>query len=718
MQTQVKTPQDIFNQPQRLLVPLFQRPYVWTQDGQWQPLWEDVSGLANQLLETGKATPHFLGAIVIQQLPNEIGSMTARIVIDGQQRLTTLQILLDAVHAQVELTGHQDFAQRVFALVENASYYCTHPEDKYKVWPTNKDRLAFNEVMSAPLPIDYAHLVHTNSRITKAHQYFSGQIRTWLDQEDSRRRCEVLVNVVTALLMIVVIDLQQDEDAQEIFETLNARGTPLTAADLIKNFVFQRLNATSEESEGAYHSYWEDFETPFWEKEISAGRLFHSRSSLFLNQWLIAQTAKDVPAREVFGHFKRFVINEGTPIDSLLPRIKRSADLYKDLILSSENFSKELNRVQLFIYRTSTMETEVIKPLILWLLDAELSKIPEAQLRKALDSIESWLIRRNCVQATTKGYNKFLVDMLGELKKGDRDKAGDFIERFLKSQVSVTTYWPGDESVRKSLSTMQVYTVLRRSRLRMILEAIEDHRRGFDEVKPLHEQRVIRGTCTIEHIMPQEWSTNWPGAESEEQKEERKKLIHTLGNLTLITKSLNSKVSNGPWAGAGGKREALKKYSSMHITHDVIEAGLETWDESKILARTERMIDDILSIWAVPAGHKGIPVGDSVRLKRRVEIADLVAANMLQHGQILYARPKASRGKTCTIGMDCRLHVENRAPLYTPSGAAKAVSGTKSEEGWLFWAINGSDGTPIYEIRQNYLDSLDESLFAEEENAD
>jgi hypothetical protein len=310
------------------------------------------------------------------------------------------------------------------------------------------------------------------------------------------------------------------------------------------------------------------------------------------------------------------------------------------------------------------------------------------------------------------------VDLLGELKKGDRDKAGDFIERFLKSQVSVTTYWPGDESVRKSLSTMQVYTVLRRSRLRMILEAIEDHRRGFDEVKPLHEQRVIRGTCTIEHIMPQEWSTNWPGAESEEQKEERKKLIHTLGNLTLITKSLNSKVSNGPWAGAGGKREALKKYSSMHITYDVIEAGLETWDESKILTRTERMIDDILSIWAVPAGHKGIPVGDSVRLKRRVEIADLVAANMLQHGQILYARPKASRGKTCTIGMDCRLHVENRAPLYTPSGAAKAVSGTKSEEGWLFWAINGSDGTPIYEIRQNYLDSLDESLFAEEENAD
>jgi len=578
--------------------------------------------------------------------------------------------------------------------------------------------LAFNEVMSAQLPIDYSRLVHANSRIIKAHQYFSGQICEWLNQDDRRKRSEALVNVVTTLLMIVVIDLQQDEDAQEIFETLNARGTPLTAADLIKNFVFQRLNATSEESESAYHLYWEDFETPFWEKEISAGRLFHSRSSLFLNQWLIAQTAKDVPAREVFGHFKRFVINEGTPIESLLPRIKRSANLYKDLILSSEDYSKELTRIQLFIYRTSTMETEVIKPLILWLLDVELAEVPEAQLRKALDSIESWLIRRNCVQATTKGYNKFFVDLLGEIKKSDREKAGDFIERFLKSQVSVTTYWPGDESVRKSLSSMQVYTALRRSRLRMILEAIEDHRRGFDETKPLHEQRVIRGTCTIEHIMPQEWSANWPGAESEERKEDRKKLIHTLGNLTLITKSLNSKVSNGPWNGPGGKQEALKKYSSMHITYEVIEAGAEAWDEMQITARTERMIDDILSIWAVPAGHKGIPVGDSVRLKRRVDIADLIAANLLQHGQILYARPKAFRGKTCTIGMDCRLHIENRAPLYTPSGAAKAISGTKSEEGWLFWAINGSDGTPIYEIRQNYLDSLDESLFTEEENAD
>ncbi|MFM7774374.1 MAG: DUF262 domain-containing protein, partial [Candidatus Kapaibacterium sp.] len=120
MQTNVRTPNEIFNQPQRLLVPLFQRPYVWNMEKQWEPLWRDVERLADRLLSGRRdaTQPHFLGAVVIQQIQNTVGELQSRIIIDGQQRLTTLQIMLDAVHAaflEHELTAP---AARLEFLVE------------------------------------------------------------------------------------------------------------------------------------------------------------------------------------------------------------------------------------------------------------------------------------------------------------------------------------------------------------------------------------------------------------------------------------------------------------------------------------------------------------------------------------------------------------------------------------------------------------------------
>jgi uncharacterized protein with ParB-like and HNH nuclease domain len=145
----------------------------------------------------------------------------------------------------------------------------------------------------------------------------------------------------------VVIELQADEDAQEIFETLNARGTPLTAADLIKNFVFQRLDVAPSQSEKAYHDYWEAFETPFWETEIASGRVTYSRSSLFLNQWLIAQSLKDVTAKEVFGQFKRHVADSNEPIDALLPKIRRNAEIYRSFTERAWSSTNILSRLEL-----------------------------------------------------------------------------------------------------------------------------------------------------------------------------------------------------------------------------------------------------------------------------------------------------------------------------------------------------------------------------------
>lgn len=705
MITQVKTPREVFYQPQRLMVPLFQRPYVWGEDGQWAPLWEDIQRLAGRRVNLEGHAPHFLGAVVVQQLMGEIGTLPVRTVIDGQQRLTTLQLLLSAVYEQVRLAGFESIARQVQDLVENPEHFTSHPEDRFKVWPTNRDRPAFNEVMAAIAPVNHGNLKNANSRMVSAHAFFSKSASEWLGGGNTERRAHALVETVSNQLQVVVIELQADEDAQEIFETLNARGTPLTPADLIKNFVFQRLDAAPSQAEKAYHEHWEAFETPFWETEVASGRVTYSRSSLFLNQWLIAQSLKDVTAKEVFSQFKRHVTESNEPIDALLPKIRRNADIYRSFTERAWSSTNILSRLELFIYRTSMLDSEVVKPLVLWLEDPDRSPIAPEQRDKCLATVESWLIRRTCVRASTKAYNRILVDLLNFLGQHPRESVGECTEEYFLKQDGPNDYWPGDAEVRRELTNMPIYKRFRRGRLRMLLESIEDHRRGWTSGRSMHEQPVIRGTTTIEHVMPQEWSLNWPADSGEDHSDRRDALVQTLGNLTLLTQSLNSRISNGPWQGDKGKYEELRKNTSLLLTREVVELGAHGWTEEFIAERTERMIDDILEIWPVPAGHSGKVAASVERATPRVEVADLVSAGLIRPGQSLFARVQAHRGKLCQVSEDGSLYVGDRR-YDTLSAAAKAITGAQSEAGWWFWLIDAEGDKSMSDLRQEFVESL------------
>ncbi len=713
LKTDVQTPTMVFFQPQRLLVPLFQRPYVWSKEGQWVPLWEDVQRLADRAHAGIPVAPHFLGAVVLQQQTPKLGSMPEWTIIDGQQRLTTLQLLMDAAHEAVQEIGEGKLANQLQRLVLNPEDYVQESEDRNKVWPTNRDRAAFVEVMTTPGPVDYADLGNSTSRLARAHEFFYNSARDWLAQGDAQGRATALTVSLCDLLQLVVIQLQADEDAQEIFETLNARGTPLTAADLIKNFVFQRLEVSPGEAEKAYHAHWAEFETPFWETEVASGRIVYSRSSLFLNQWLVAQTREDVPAREVFARFKRYVIDDVNDVADLLPQIRRSADFYRDALEASQDTHRALSTLELFLYRTSTLESEVFKPLVLWLYDGDRPAIPEDQAVKALRCVESWMVRRACIRGNTKAYNRIAVDLIKMLEAGERSRAGDLVEEFLAGQDSANSHWPGDDEVRHSLETLPIYQRFRRPRLRMLLEAIEDHRRGWDEEKTLHEQRIVRSTCTIEHVIPQDWAKNWPGAEQEAEAARRRTLIQTLGNLTLVTQALNSKVSNGPWNGDYGKRAELSKHTSLLITQEVINLGDPEWTEDLISLRTDRMIDDVLEIWRIPEGHVGLPAAAVTRSKSHVTVADLVRAELLHPGQTLWARPQKYSHRSCQVTEDGTLFVGNRS-FETPSGAAKGVTKAQSEAGWWFWLVEKGTDQSLSDLRQEYLDATDESDADEE----
>ena len=710
METQVRTPQMVFMQPQRLIVPLFQRPYVWNEDNQWEPLWGDVKRVAQRLLGDPHARhqPHFLGAVVLQQLQNPSGTMQERTIIDGQQRLTTLQLLLDALHAELLAVGAEQPAMRVETLVMNAPPFWERPEDRFKVWPTNRDRAAFNAVMAADPPLAYDALEHRTSRMVQAHEFFARRVREWLaaDMESVQLRAGAVERTVRELMQMVVIDLAADENAQEIFETLNARGAQLTAADLIKNFIFQRLTESGADVEAAYGQYWKEFETGFWETEISAGRVRHQRSSMFLNHWLIAKTGEEILAREVFHRFKAYAdFESGVTMIELLGQLHRSGREYQGFVGAAGQFTGPIDRLGLFAYRTGVMESEVVKPLVLFLLDPDEAAIPDDQLTKALEVVESWLVRRMLVRASSKSYTQVFAELIAQVRKSGRQLAGDVIEHHLAHQPGTNWYWPDNEEVRAEVQTLAAYRRLSRARLRMVLEAIEDHERGWrGPATGLGGERVARGQYAIEHIMPRRWQVHWALPEGRIAAD-RDAILDTIGNLTLLTGRLNSKVSNGPWAGQAGKYAALQSHDVFMLNRQLLGQAMDGWDDEHIGARTERLIGVITEVWPVPEGHQSRTERIERRPTRRVELADLIAAGFLAEGATLYARRRRVAGRTATVLSDGALDVDGTR-YSSPSGALRAVSGT-SGNGWWFWLVDPISKRSLTDLLGEYVDQRD-----------
>lgn len=700
METKVRTPHEVFFMPQRLLVPLFQRPYVWTRENQWTMLWDDIRRHA-ELRLTGKgASPHFLGAVVLQNQSASVGNLPYWTIIDGQQRLTTMQLLLDAAHQSLTLAGSETLARQVEDLIRNPEHFCRDTEDRFKVWPTNRDRAAFNDVMAARLPVDYAELPHQASRMTQAHQFFSDAMTTWLTAGSTEPRAEALTHVLLNGLQLVVIQLEADEDSQEIFETLNARGTPLTAADLIKNFVFQRLDLPALESEAAYEKYWKLFETAFWEKEVGAGRNAMARSSLFLNQWLIAQTAEPIGLREVFSRFKYFTTHDSdAPMGDLLPTIHRAALDYQSWTEAARTKDGALDRLTLFVYRIGALDSEATKPLLIWLRDPALEPVSADIESRFLTYLESWLVRRSLLRLSTQSYSDLVALLLQELKESPRQEAAVVTERILREQTSGNLYWPGDDEVRTWLATAPIYRRLRRGRLRMVLEAIEDHLRGYDSDRPSYAgQRVARDHHAIEHILPQQWATHWP-VEDLAARLARDNHVHVLGNLTLLTRGLNSKVSNGPWLGEDGKMAHLAQHDVMLMNKGVRTAGATGWDEHQIDARTIEMTNMILKIWPTPPGHTGTHSGTATQPTTYIGLDALISEGLLKVGQTLTGRGKFSDTEA-TVLPDGSLQVGEKV-YESPSGAGHAVR-KRSTNGWVFWQVDAANGIRLDDLRTQY----------------
>lgn len=624
---------DIFQMERRYVVPLFQRPYVWNRPRQWEPLWADITSKADRVLSFGDRTDeeirkHFLGAAVIGQIRTFGKQVSAMDVIDGQQRLTTLQIILCALRDFATLNEFEETLTELKRVTENT---CRREKDfeTYKVWPTTSDRRIYESVLTAGSPENvqarhplirekYARKPSPRPLLVDAYLFFYDSIKAYVNDgieiteentktpalptSEMEKRLDSLIRAITKYMELVIIELEERDDPQVIFETLNARGEPLLPSDLLRNFVFLEATNAKEDVDRLYKSYWSSFDNSsdqFWKKHQTIGRFKRSLMDVFIFHYLTSKTGLDISINHLYQEFRKWWVSSQTSVEDGLKDINNASVIYRKLIQPMDS-----GRLALFCRRLALMDTGTVHPCLLFLTSDGAGSIHDGEMDGIIEAIESYLVRRMICGMTPKNYNRVFLTLLKALRdrvdKGESiDKA--FVRRILSDLQGDSVRWPTDKEFLDEWLNRSAYTVLQSSRVKMILKALDL------QMQTLKQEKVhISGELSIEHIMPQNGSEkDWPIVLTEEDGNdptramaEKDRMLHTFGNLTLLTQPLNSSVSNGPFY---KKRPKIAKQSSLRLNAYFQDFDDDhVWSEDSIRERGQKLFDVAKQVWVGP----------------------------------------------------------------------------------------------------------------------
>jgi uncharacterized protein with ParB-like and HNH nuclease domain len=531
----------------QFVVPLFQRPYTW-DESRWKVLWSDLVELCDDEVETTRAKPHFLGSIVTVPTRSVPEGVTKFLLIDGQQRLTTLQVLLAAVRDRArEIPG--TLAERL-----DKSHLVNQFEegiDHFKLLPTqtNGDRGAFMAVIEAKLHKD------TTSRIAKAYEWFKKKLAA-RGSPDSER----LAGIILRRLSLVSIVLDHDDNPHLIFESLNYKGEPLTQADLIRNYFLMRVPAIEQEK--LFTNFWEPMQGRLGEQLSEFVRHFLMRQGSVVKQGEIYRTLKE-----------RTEDQSPDEVHSFLEEMHRSAIHYHRLLDPLQESNPDLTRR---FRRFQRLDVGVTWPFLLNLYaDYEARQLALTEFCKILDALENFFIRRFICAIPTHGLNKILPPLYNQAKTHTSLLEG------VKAILSQRDY-PTDSSFSHALINVRLYgTGERLPKAKLVLESLERALAGKEQVAP--------DSLTVEHIMPQTLSTWWQEHLGESWREVHETRIHSLGNLTLT--GYNSELSNGDFP----SKRAIFLNSPIYLNRSI--CLVDRWDDGSIQQRCEQLADLALKVW-------------------------------------------------------------------------------------------------------------------------
>ena len=611
MKVKLLTPKKLFDQPVRYVVPDYQRKYVWEQEKQWEPLLDDVLNLAEQAAKPARRSgaapqavrPHFMGSIILMPMRQaESATRVAQIaIVDGQQRLLTLQLMLDAAQQECE-SRHPEVAQEFTRLV------LQRPEDRgdrgehnFKIRPTDHDdQIAFLHAMQNDLPTD----AYEKERIVEAHKWFAERIGQWLDRPSkTKQRATALYSALAEQIQVAAIELGDEDDEQIIFETLNSRGTELGTFELVKNFLLREAREQDVEP-GNVLRLLKPFDQKWWSSTTGSGRARRPHVEAFLHHWLTMETTQEVKLEQTFHRFREHVKVRKGGVERVAEDLANFAETYREI--QTADRSREFGED--FVRRWKVLQTDVFTPLILWLWKRGGT---DAQVDRALDALESYMVRRLICSLDTRGYGAMALELLELVKHRGRRGADKVISEHLASQKSERELWPTNALVVHSLVNGKLLGPASAARTRMILEAVEQ---AFQrsQWRTLGGAELAKRPLSVEHIMPRHWqSSRWAqpkavSASSDETAEQiRNRLVHSIGNLTLVHRRYNSRLSDAAWT---GKRVLYREDpEKLALTADLLHPGRAAaptppvWDEEQIRKRSERLAKRVIRVWPRPS---------------------------------------------------------------------------------------------------------------------
>ena len=605
---------------QQWVVPVYQRHYEWEtgEDKQLPKLWDDLMDKSLESLVGRTPYPHYFGAIIVSAVSNQPpGVVRERYLVDGQQRITTFQLTLATIREvarEHEMPGLVDSIDAY--LYNEIGRGMANPErERFKLWPSNYDRSLYQNIIeNPPEKIKILHnsfffkngsLKKTRApNLLKAYWYLYTEIKKFVQaqQVDDKTPEQVLETIFAGFLdgfQVVVIQLDSNDDEQEIFSSLNGLGKPLSPFDLIRNNVFRRARATGEDIQNIFDDHWKIFEQPFWNEQIRQGRLLRARADHLVTHAVVAETAREVNVGKIATEYKHYAQDRNfDTIAQELEILRKHADTYRKM--------EEYNQDVLYKGLVNVLriwDMSVFHPLILWIESRQLEDSDRARL---YNLVETYVVRRELCGLSAKNYNRVVCRIIRSASTQDDPVAA--IINFISSQEASTSRMPLDEELKEVIASRDVYFRISRPRLRYILREIERAIRS-----PFDEDVNIPNYLTIEHVMPRSWAKHWPlpngisapcesiwevynynfdfNDEIRKFMTVRQKAVNTLGNLTLLTNSLNPHIGNGPWE---KKREKLGT-SLLALNREI--SNETNWNENSIATRTTELTNIICNIW-------------------------------------------------------------------------------------------------------------------------
>jgi len=536
-----------FSEFKQYLVPLFQRPYTWTEK-QWRNLWDDIVSFYDYEAEQG--TTHFMGAVVTMPARSVPVGVSKFLVIDGQQRLTTIALLLCAI---------RDFLTEADAVLMRRiqNHYLTNEGfegfDQFKLLPTQSDRPPYCELVLKRQALE-------NSQFKSAYDFFCRRLKE-RNGDNGQIDPKRVLDIVERRLMAVMINIGDADDPYLIFESLNFKGAPLEQADLVRNYFLMRFQVNEQQE--VYDDLWLPME-----------RRLGSNLTEFMRHFLGSE-GQEVRKGDVYAAIKRLVSDESS-VKLLMRQMERLSELYRRIAVSPDG-NDEIGE---YLARFKRLDFGTVYPLLLSLYDDyEDGQFSRAEFVTTLKILESYIIRRMVAGVPSNSLSDVFISLCKD--KPITDAPSPWLSAALVRETK-NRRWPSDGEFREAWMSTPIYNS--RRACPVILQCLEEQF-GHKEAADVTE-------ASVEHVMPQTLTPEWEAALGADAVNDHVKWLHTIGNLTLS--AYNPELSNKPYS------QKRVVYANSHYDLNRYFSAIEDWDAPRICCRAEALFAVALQLWPRP----------------------------------------------------------------------------------------------------------------------